>query len=157
TEIKDPAPPVVDLTRKVVGTQGLNVREWPTTASQIVGSIPLGGEVTVAQYTRGDHVTENENDTDIWYVVEGGVAWAGGFDSQSVDGLTFIDLTMPAQQYPSTPYTFITDFPGVVDRVVAADWSNFENEYSVPDVALRKGFPLTPAALVRHQWGEPGA
>jgi hypothetical protein len=88
-------------------------------------------------------------------VVPGGFAWAGGFTSQSVEGLGVVEVTPPQSQYPSTPFAFEADFPEITSRVVAADRSNFENEYSVTDPALRKGFPDDPRAVIPHQWGKP--
>lgn len=160
TEIKPVDPtPEIDYSRKVVGTQALNVRQYPTTSAALKGSIPLGTEIVIGKYTRGDSVSSASTGvtSDIWYVVNDGVAWSGGFDSQSVEGLEYIDIQAPVQQYPTEKFFFAADFPDITSRVVASDWSNWENEYSQPNVALRKGFSATQKFVVRHQWGAPGA
>jgi len=155
TEIVNPAPPSQEW-REVRPDNGVNVRAYPTSSAALVKSLDRGTKITVEKYANGDVVTQNGVTTGVWYVVDGGYAWAGGFTSQSVEGLGVVEVTPPQSQYPSTPFTFSPDFPSITSRVVAADWSNFENEYSVADPALRKGFPADPRAVIPHQWGAPG-
>lgn len=156
TEI-DPTPdPEPDKERTVLSTSAVNVRLYPRTSAAIQGSIERDRTITVEQFTHGDAVAMPDGgSSDVWYVVPGGFAWAGGFTSQSTDGLQLVDVTIPDQQYPDAPFAFEPDFSDITTRVVPADWSNFENEYSVPDPELRKGFPEKPKAVVPHQWGRP--
>lgn len=155
-----PVPPVSTPVRVVRSDNGVNVRSQPRSSAALVRSIDRSTAVLVTEYTIGDKVTSSSTgvSSDIWYVVEGGFAWAGGFTEQSIDRLKFHEVVEPeAPKWPSTGYSFSADFPAITSRVVPADWSNFENEYSQPDATKRVGFPTRPTAVVAHQWGAPGA
>lgn len=144
--------------QRTVGPTGVNIRSIPSSSGALTGSLDRNTNVTVTQYTIGEKVTSSAGVTsDIWYLVTGGYAASIGFTTQSTEGLTLVTPPEPPKpQYPDFAYSFVADFPEITDSVKPADWSNFENEYSVPDAANRKGFPADPTGDVRHQWGNPG-
>lgn len=145
--------------RTVRPDNGVNVRTAPKSGASLVTSLDRNTTVPVTQYTKGDNVTgSNGITTDIWYLASGGFAWSGGFTSQATSDLEFVEYQPdPDSEWPDEPYSFEPDLPHITTRVVPSDWSNFENEWSQPDPANRKGFPDQPTSVVRHQWGEPGA
>ena len=77
---------------RVVGGDSVNVRSGPYTSEAIASTLAPAAAVPVSQYAIGEKV----NGIDIWYVVPGGWAWAGGFTSQSLDGLTKINAPSPS-------------------------------------------------------------
>lgn len=164
TEIKDipipPEPVPVPQTRTVRPDSGVNVRKYPQTTAAQVGSLDRGTVVNLTEYAKGDVASSTATGvtSDVWYkLAEDQFAWAGGFTSQSLDGLKLVTVTIPDTQYPAEKYTFEADFPALTSRVAPADWSNFENQYSQPDSSKRVGFPAEQNFFVGHQWGEPGA
>jgi hypothetical protein len=135
------------------------VRSGVSTSSAQTGTLDANATVQVVdnKYRIGQEVEQSNVKTNIWYKVPGGYAWAGSFTSRSVADLTLESDPEPEPEpkWPTQPYSF--DAAGdFVDRVAPADWSNFENEWSVPDASQRKGFPDRPVKVVIHQWGNPG-
>lgn len=87
---------LVDLNPKAsertVAGKTANVRTGPYTSEAIVSTLTPAAVVPVTQYVVGEAV----DGIYVWYVVPGGFAWAGGFTSQSVDGLTKINTPPPS-------------------------------------------------------------
>lgn len=77
-------PPDPDLaTRTVAASNAVNVRTTPYTSAVAVAQLPAGSMVEVAGWVAGERVSGQG----IWYKVDQGWAWSGGFTSQSTDGL----------------------------------------------------------------------
>lgn len=140
--------------RVVLSSAPARFRSGPSTTAATLGEYPAGSVQTFTYWTKGELVSG----IDTWYVDEakGKFSWSGGYTSQSKDGLTEYDSgPVPPPTWPSTPYTFAAA-GAFVTSVQGADWSNFENEWSVPNADERKGFPDDPSTVVIHQWGNPG-
>lgn len=155
----NPPPPSNLADRTVLPALAANVRSASNTNASIVGSYPAGSKQTFGFWQKGQSVTQNGVTTDTWYVStdQTGFSWAGAYTEVKKDGLTELPgVPIPPSPWPDTPYAFekAGDF---VTRVAPAHWSNFENQYSVPNPAERKGFPALPTSIVQHQWGVPGA
>lgn len=152
-------PPIND-DRTVLATLPVRVRSAAGTGASILGQYDAGSVQDFGYWTIGEKVTLNGVTSDIWYVTDDqkSFAWSGGFTTQSKDGLAEYVATVPppTSPWPTAKYTFEPDFPEITTRIVPADWSNFENEWSVPNPVERKGFPAKPAKVVTHQWGNPG-
>lgn len=148
-------PPVTGM-RTVLATIPVRYRNASNTGATELGVYPAGSEQTFAYWQTGEGVNGNN----VWYVTadKANFSWSGGYTSTSKDGLTELVATTPPPTtvWPSTPYTF-TKAGDFVTRVEPAHWSNFENQYSVPDATKRKGFPALPTSVVNHQWGAQGA
>jgi peptidoglycan hydrolase-like protein with peptidoglycan-binding domain len=146
------AAPTPPNTRTVLGVE-VNVRTAPSSQATKTGVYAANSVVELPYFTRGESVSN----VDIWFVDASKTkfAWAGGFTSQNTAGMTEITVAeVPKPKWPTEKYSF-APAGNFVTRVAPADWSNFENEYSVPDPASRKGFPAKPTSVVLHQWGNP--
>lgn len=151
-----PAPVKLEPYQRVVGPNGVNRRSAPTSQSTLMEEFPAGEVLDFDTWTHG----ENPYGTnDVWFNGRYSDTWfySGAFTDSSTTGLTQVGGTTPppADPYPAKKYAFSTDFPTIVKRVAPADWSNFENVYSEPVAANRKGFPTKPLKVVVHQWGNP--
>lgn len=147
--------PVDPARRTVLSTAPARYRTAPKTSATISGEFAAGQNVTWAYFVKGEAVNGN----DIWFVDSSKkqFSWSGGYTSTATTGLTQITVSVPeAPTWPTEKYSFAAagDF---VTRVAPADWSNFENAYSVPVATDRKGFPALPKGVVLHQWGAQGA
>lgn len=152
-------PPATEQKRKVL-SKAANVRDYTSTVTgKVVATLEPDVELVVREYAIGQSVTQNGFTSDVWFVVgDKRYASAVVFTSQSIEGLTKVTVPPPADNpYPAGPNPPVWEkfYPGAT-RVVPAAYSNFENEYSVPDPANRKGFPAKPEGIVQHQWGAPG-
>lgn len=145
-----PTPP----NTRTVGPIEVNVRAAASASAQKLTFYAAGAVIELPYFVKGEVV----NGVDLWFVDASKTkfAWAGGFTSYNTAGMTELPTTTPpTSQYPTVKYT-LTKAGDFVTNVAPADWSNFENQYSVPVVADRKGFPAKPTSVVIHQWGNPG-
>lgn len=99
-------PPEMDS--RAVGAKAANVRTGPYKAEMLLSTLAPGTSVALTQYATGDRV----EGIDVWYVVPGGWAWAGGFTSQSISGLEKIATPPPSGGVVNTDYkSFTVDSP----------------------------------------------
>lgn len=145
--------------QRQVGPNGVYRRQGPSTAGPAMEEFPPGDVLDFRGWVYGeDPYGDGRN---IWFKGRYSETWfwSGAFTDQGTHDLADLNAAPPAPapttpQYPIEKYTFekAGDF---VTRVAPADWSNFENEYSEPDPAKRKGFPAKPTKVVIHQWDDP--
>ena len=150
----NPPPPSIAGERIVLGTLPARYRTASNTAASILGEYPINSKQVFGFWQKG----ENVDGIDLWYVnaTQTEFSWSGGFTTQDKTSLVELPtVPPPVNPWPSTPYSFEAAGP-FVTRVAPAHWSNFENVYSVPNPADRKGFPPLPTSAVNHQWGNPG-
>lgn len=132
----NPVPPQPGNTR-TVAVNPASIRTGPWTALAKLGEEPGGTVVAVDAWARGEKV----NDIDVWFRrTDANWMWAGGFTSQSTDGL--VQIADPPTPIPG--YEFEVDFDFVTGK--AAAMGNFEFGR----------FPTLPNGIVLHQFGTFG-
>ena len=104
-------------TRTVAASDAVNVRATPYTSAAAVTQLPAGSTVEVAGWTAGERVSGQG----IWYKVDQGWAWSGGFTSQSTEGLA----KLPAPTPPSGGIN--TDFKSFTPDSALATWIGSPN------------------------------
>jgi len=132
-----PAPAPVSNQRQV-GDAKLNVRSEPNTSSTAVNTVEAKSTQTIDAFVKG----QNIDGIDTWFKNSTGYLWAGGFTSQSTDGLSFLGTITP----PAEPekYSFAPAFDFV--EVIPAGIGNFQFG----------NFPDKPTNVVIHQFGQLG-
>jgi hypothetical protein len=155
----NPPPPTVLGERTVKAEAPARFRNASNTSATVLGEYPAGSKQTFGYWQKGQAVTQGGITTDLWYVnaEQTQFSWSGGYTTQDKAGLVELPaVPIPPSQWPTVPYAF-EKAGAFVTRVAAAHWSNFENQYSVPNPSDRRGFPALPTSVVDHQWGAPGA
>ena len=132
--------------QRVVGVNGVNYRERPTTSANIIEEFVSGDILDLKGFVHGENVSGN----DLWFVgaYRNGYLWSGAFTNTSTAGLPDITpVTVPAPPTPPpTPtYNFVKDL-ACVTEVIPAGTNNFE--YG--------NFPAKPAKAVIHDFGTKG-
>lgn len=145
--VTPPAPSLLPTQRKV-GAAVIRYRKAPNTSADIIIEYQPGDVLNFSQWTQGESVNGNNK----WFkgALSGGYAWSGGFEDQSVNGLTEEVITAPTPAPtpvpPSIPekYSFTPDFDFV--EYIPAALPNF----------MFGNFPEKPTHAVIHQFGTPG-
>lgn len=91
--------PITPSTDRTVGVSPANVRALPYTSSPVLSTDPGGTVIAMNAFTRAESV----DGQDIWFrrVSDGNWMWAGGFTSQSVDGIP--EVAAPPPPDPTSP------------------------------------------------------
>lgn len=103
----NPAAPAPASNQRTVGPNAANGRTGPGRQHPVVQSLDGGTVGTFNGWTRGEAV----QGIDVWYrgALNGNWFWAGGFTSQSTEGLPEIAGGAPAPTVPTTPTTPVLD------------------------------------------------
>lgn len=88
---------------RTVGAKSTNIRKGPHTSFEAVDSYAAGTSVDVTGWAKGESVSG----VDVWFLSAKGWSWAGGFTSQSTDGIP----TATAPDLPSPPVTRTPVYP----------------------------------------------
>ncbi len=94
--------PTPKPTQRYAGGGNVNQRATANTGAKVVRVIPGRSLETFTGFVRGQKVTVGKVTTDVWYKDNLGVAWAGGFETQSTVGLQ--DLTEETQPVPTATH-----------------------------------------------------
>jgi hypothetical protein len=99
-------PPAPTEQKRTVGDIEANVRDFPSVIGVKGAPLPPGTVVVVTGYVKApSSTTSNGVTTDIWFRHETGWSWAGGFTSQSIEGLTAIPVEFPSNVLdPTAPW-----------------------------------------------------
>jgi hypothetical protein len=133
-----PTPPVVTIATKKVVTDGVRLRNIPSTTGDVKTVLAGDSMAIVDGYVESQDVAGSK----IWFTISGGYAHSSGFVDATIGNL-------PKKATPSIPvapvepaYSFTPDFPFV--------------EYKPADKANMQvgNFPADPAKLVLHQFDE---
>lgn len=137
TDLNPPKP--TPKNTRTVGPNEANVRVTPWLASSSKEKVAGGTELEISGYGTGELV----QGISTWFrrASDGSWLWAGGFTSQSTEGLTLV----PDVPTPPKTYTFRA-FDPVVTRVAPAALGNFEYGR----------FPTKVDGLVLHDYGKFG-
>lgn len=103
-----PPPAPVDPAERIVGANTVRRRKAPSTASAEAGPVlPANSKHKFDGWATGEKVSDSIATSDTWFHhADGWWAWAGGFTSQSKDGLkdmTTPDPVPPAPEPPTPP------------------------------------------------------
>lgn len=79
--------PAPQANQRVVGPSGATQRNKPARSGDVVRSIAGATLETFTGYVHGENISSGGTTTDVWYKDSQGYVWAGGFTSQSTDGL----------------------------------------------------------------------
>jgi hypothetical protein len=132
--------------QRVVGVNGVNYRERPTTSANIIEEFVSGDILNLKGFVRGENVSGNDQ----WFVgaLRGGYLWSGAFTNTSTAGLpdiTPVTVPTPPTPPPTPTYNFVKDL-ACVTEVIPAGTNNFE--YG--------NFPAAPLKAVIHDFGTKG-
>ena len=81
------APTPLAPNQRVVGKSGARQRPEPRLGKIVVREIPGGTVENFTHWTVGESVTSGNVTSDLWYKDSIGFVWAGGFETQTRDGL----------------------------------------------------------------------
>lgn len=87
-----PKPPAVAANQRQVDPVPVNVRAAASAGAEKVGELAANAIVTPEGWVRGQEVQGIQ----IWYKVQGGFAWAGGFTKEDTGGLVDLNKATPA-------------------------------------------------------------
>lgn len=138
----------------------VNVRATSTTAGKLLRQLQPGTITSPKAWARGDKVTQGGVASDVWFQLDGGWGWAGGFTSQSTSGIPAYTPPKPEPEPEPKPdpepspeplptpkpepvpaYSFAADLPCVTE-VIPARVGHFQ----------AGGLPAKPAGAVWHQF-----
>ena len=103
-----PAPPSVAANQRQVDPVPVNVRKTASASAEKIGEIAANAIVTPLGWVTGQSV----QGISIWYKIDGGFAWAGGFTKEDTGGLIDLNPKEPAPTPTPTPPPLPTDPTG---------------------------------------------
>lgn len=90
-----PEPPAPSTGSRTSGSAVLNIRKLPFLNGETVAQLAANSAVTPIGFTHGDSIENN----DVWFSIDKGWVWSGGFDDSSTTGLQ--ELPVPGK--PTNP------------------------------------------------------
>jgi GH25 family lysozyme M1 (1,4-beta-N-acetylmuramidase) len=116
----------VAANERITVSDGVNIRDIPSTGGQIKSTIAGGTKLKIDSFARAEDVSGNN----IWFETADGWEWSGGFTDASTNGLTEVQAPAINEGHvPVDPATTYTVRP-VIDKpfLWLADISSFQGQ-----------------------------